>query len=257
MIGFLIKKTFFDLWDNLFRVVLVNLGFLISAGIIFLVLPLLEFNAVLSMVFLLAGIVWCFIYLNAAARCLKNISDYGAFGFADFFHSIKPAIPAGVVMGVIVFIIWLLISIVMPFYFALDSVLGVFLAAVIFWTLVVGILALQFYPTIAARLDQNIFKAIKKCFLIFFDNGGFCFFSLIHNLVLGALSVFLALLMPGPAGILLYMDEALRLRLMKYDWLELNPNENRRKIPWDALLIDERDRTGTRSFKNFIFPWKD
>jgi hypothetical protein len=69
--------------------------------------------------------------------------------------------------------------------------------------------------------------------------------------------VFLAFLFPGPAGILLYLDEAMRLRIFKYDWLEANPGENRRKIPWDTLLIDDRERTGTRSLKNFIFPWKD
>jgi len=44
---------------------------------------------------------------------------------------------------------------------------------------------------------------------------------------------------------------------MKYDWLEANPGADRRKIPWDALLIDEREKTGTRSLKNLIFPWKD
>ncbi|MDR1985520.1 MAG: hypothetical protein LBP88_00935, partial [Treponema sp.] len=59
------------------------------------------------------------------------------------------------------------------------------------------------------------------------------------------------------AGILLYLDEALRLRLLKYDWLEVNSDATLRKIPWDALLIEEREKTGTRSLKNFIFPWKD
>jgi hypothetical protein len=72
-----------------------------------------------------------------------------------------------------------------------------------------------------------------------------------------AVSLFLALLFPGPAGILLFLDEAMRLRLLKYDWLEANPDANRRKIPWDALLIEEREKTGTRSLKSFIFPWKD
>ncbi|MDR2103555.1 MAG: hypothetical protein LBP42_05565, partial [Treponema sp.] len=71
------------------------------------------------------------------------------------------------------------------------------------------------------------------------------------------MSVFLAFLFPGPAGILLYLDEAVRLRIFKYDWLEANPGENRRKVPWDALLIDDREKTGTRSLKSFIFPWKD
>ena len=62
---------------------------------------------------------------------------------------------------------------------------------------------------------------------------------------------------PGPVGVLLYLDEALRLRLLKYDYLEANPEADRKKIPWDALLIDEREKTGDRTLKNFIFPWKD
>jgi hypothetical protein len=39
--------------------------------------------------------------------------------------------------------------------------------------------------------------------------------------------------------------------------LEENPDANRRKIPWDALLIDEKDRVGSRSIRGMIFPWKD
>jgi hypothetical protein len=85
---------------------------------------------------------------------------------------------------------------------------------------------------------------------------------IVHNAVVLVLSMFLAFLFPGPGGILLFLDEALRLRLLKYDWLEANPaadpaQARKRKIPWDEILIDERERTGTRSFKSFIFPWKD
>jgi hypothetical protein len=120
---------------------------------------------------------------------------------------------------------------------------------------------LQFFFAIRARLDTKITKIIKKCFIIFFDNPGFALFSLIYSLVTLVLSLLLALLLPGPAGILLFLDEALRLRLLKYDWLEANPPDEtvtkRRAIPWDAILIDEREKTGTRSLKNLIFPWKD
>ena len=145
---------------------------------------------------------------------------------------------------------------VIPFYLDFESIWGILLSALIFWTLVIGVLSLQFFITIVARLDPRIVKAVKKCFLIFFDNTGFCVFSFFHNLVLLIISALTAFLIPGPAGILLYLDEALRLRLMKYDWLEAHPGEGRR-IPWDALLIDARDKTGTRSLRNFIFPWKD
>jgi hypothetical protein len=85
----------------------------------------------------------------------------------------------------------------------------------------------------------------------------FCFFTLIHNLVVLVLSGFAAFLFPGPAGLLLFLDEGLRLRLIKYDWLEANPDADRRNVPWDTLLIDEREKTGSRSLRGLIFPWKD
>jgi hypothetical protein len=108
-----------------------------------------------------------------------------------------------------------------------------------------------------SRLGSKIIKSLKKCMLISLDNSAFVFFMFLHNIVVLMISVIFVFLFPGPVGVLLYLDEALRLRLLKYDWLEANPDENRRKIPWDILLIEERERTGTRTFRNFIFPWKD
>jgi hypothetical protein len=262
MIGFLVKKTFFDLWDNLFRAALINLGFIASLAVPVFLPGLLAAFPPLSLMVLVAGILWCFVYLAAAALSLRAVSDYGAFGFGDFVRNLKAGWPAGILMGVLVFILWALVWVVIPFYLAMNSLIGLLLAAVIFWTLVVAALAFQFFFPIRARLDAKLFKVVKKCFIIFFDNPGLCIFSFFYNLLALGLSVFLAFLFPGPAGLLLYLDEALRLRLLKYDWLEANPaagneGKRRRKIPWDAILIDERERTGTRSFRNFIFPWKD
>jgi hypothetical protein len=262
MIGFLIKKTFFDLWDNLFRVALLNLGFIASVAVPVFVPGLLVGIPVLSIITLVAGVLWCAVYLAAAAYSLKSVSDYGAFGFADFFQNLKQVWPTGLIMAALVIAFGFLITLVIPFYLDLSSLFGLFLAAVVFWSAVVGVLSFQFLFAIRTRLDTKLTKVVKKSFVFFFDNAGFCLFSFIHNAVLLVLSVFLAFLFPGPAGILLYLDEAMRLRLLKYDWLEANPPApgepaRRRKIPWDALLIDERERTGTRTLKSFIFPWKD
>jgi len=257
MIGFLIKKNFFDLWDNLFRVALLNLGFIASLAFPVFIPTLLESVPFLGLTALFIGILWCFIYLAAAALCLKSVSDYGGFGFADFFSNLKIGWPLGLIMGGLVFLCYLLVSVVMNFYLSMGSLVGLLLAAVIFWTLVVGVLSFQFFFTVRCRLDTKISKIIRKCFVFFFDNPGFSIFTFLHNIVMLVISVFLAFLFPGPAGILLFIDEAMRLRLLKYDYLEANPDANRKKIPWDALLIDERERTGTRSLKSFIFPWKD
>jgi len=257
MISFLLKKNFFDLWDNLFKIALLNIGFIASLSIPVLIPTLFTSIPVLGIAILFVGILWCCIYISAAAQSLKAVSDYGSFGFADFFENLKSSWPFGLIFGVIVFFGFILVSLVIPFYAAMESLVGLVLAVFVFWTLVVSALALQFFFAVRARLDTKIVKIIKKCFLIFFDNPLFCVFSFLHNLVVLVLSVVLAFLFPGPAGILLFLDEGLRLRLLKYDWLEANPEADRRKIPWDALLIDEREKTGNRSLKNFIFPWKD
>jgi hypothetical protein len=260
MFGFLIKKTFFDLWDNLFRIALLNLGFIASlAAPVFL--PGLFSSPALGMAVLVVGVLWCSVYLAAAALSLGAISNYGSFGFADFVSNLKTGWPAGLCMGGALLILWAMASIIIPFYLSINSMIGLLLAAVIFWTLVLSLLSLQFFFAVRTRLDTNLVKVFKKCFIIFFDNPGLAVFSLLHNAVLLVISGLLAFLFPGPAGILLYLDEALRLRLLKYDWIEANPrpdsSSKRRKIPWDAILIEEREKTGTRSLKSFIFPWKD
>ncbi|MDR0443619.1 MAG: hypothetical protein LBH44_09455 [Treponema sp.] len=254
MIGFLIRKTIYDLWDNMFRIVLINVGFLIVSAI-----PVgLHFLFKLPPeIMLILGIILCSVYLSAAALSVKTISDYSSFGFGDFFAAFKDALPAGLAMSVVIILLFLMAGTVIPFYLTIDSPIGLLLAALVFWVMIFALLSLQFYFAVRARLATNLFKIFKKCFLVSLDNTGLAVFSLLHNFAALLLSAVFAFLFPGPGGILLFLDEALRLRLLKYDWLEANPGSDRRKIPWDALLIEEREKTGIRSLKNFIFPWKD
>ena len=261
MIGFLIKKAFYDLWDNLFKIVVLNLGFFAFSAIpVFLPrLGALISDSIILDIFLTAvGILLCSIYLAAAANVVKSISDYSTFTFKEFFKAFKTAWPAGLVMGLFVFILFLIITIIIPFYLSFESpLLGLALAAIIFWSALFAILSFQFYYTAVVRLGPGLVKGLKKSMLICLDNTGLAIFMVINNIIALVLSVFFAFMFPGPVGLLLYLDEALRLRILKYDYLEANPGVNRRKIPWDALLIEERERTGTRTFRNFIFPWKD
>jgi hypothetical protein len=260
MIGFLLKKTLYDLWDNMLRIVILNLGFLAAAAIpVFL--PMLAASSVdsaaLEMVLGAFGILICSVYLATTALSLKSISDYGTFGFGDFFRNFRIAWPAGIAMGLFVFLLYLVATIILPFYLSIESPAGLVFAAVVFWAAFFGLLSFQFYFAVYARLGKNLIKAVKKCMIISLDNSGFSLFLVIHNIIVLLISIIFALMFPGPAGVLLYLDQALRLRLLKYDWLEANPEADRRKIPWDALLIEERDKTGDRSLRNFIFPWKD
>ncbi len=93
-------------------------------------------------------------------------------------------------------------------------------------------------------------------FYILLDNPGFCIGLLIGTLFVFFVSVFTAFLLPGLTTIMLWHNAALKLRLYKYDYLEEHP-DGRRSIPWDALLVEEREKVGKRTLKGMIFPWKE
>jgi hypothetical protein len=139
----------------------------------------------------------------------------------------------------------------------MGSALGIFVAALSFWALIFGVLALQFFLPLRSRMGGGVRKLAKKSFLILIDNTGFALVTALYMLLLSALSLFFVFLIPGPAGMLFVLDESLRLRLLKYDYLEAHPDADRRKLPWNDILEEEREKTGTRSLRNLIFPWKD
>jgi hypothetical protein len=281
MITFLLKKTFYDLWDNAFRLALLNIGFIASAALFFFFHRLLGYfsppPAAVSILVYFLGLIWHSVYLTAAAICVKNISDYKTFGFDDFYQAFRSAWSAGIVYGIFLGAASVLFAFVLPFYLLLNTAGGLFAASLLFWTLVALLAAFQYFFAVYARLgtetlekivpeknthrtkfsENSKVKSVKKCFLLFVDNPLFFFGTMFLAILFFAVSVIFAFILPGPAGVLLFLDEALRLRLLKYDWLEQNSGSDRRYIPWDAILAGEREKTSNRTLRALIFPWKD
>jgi hypothetical protein len=281
MITFLLKKTFYDLWDNALRLALLNMGFIASAALFFffhrLLMSFSPLPAAVSGLVFFSGLIWLSVYLASAAICVKSISDYETFGFNDFCLAFRSAHSAGIAYGIFLGAAVILFAFVLPFYLLLNTAAGLFAASLLFWALVALLAAFQYFFAVYARLgteapgkivpeknnrktkfskSSNV-KSVKKCFLLFIDNPLFFFGTMFLAFLFFALSIFLAFILPGPAGVLLFLDEALRLRLLKYDWLEQNSGSDRRYIPWDTILAGEREKTGSRTLCALIFPWKD
>jgi hypothetical protein len=255
MFGFLIKKAFFDMWDNMFRVVILNLGYILVAGAFVGVMEL----AASATPYLLLGLIPClallFVYSGAASHMAREISDYGTPGFRDFWGYVRKTAPTSLLLAGIVGLHIFILSYV--FYGGLQSQLGLVALAFIFWiSLMWGLACLYFFP-IQSRMDTDIRKIIRKMLLLFFDNTVFTIGLGLGALVVLVVSAFTAFLLPGIATILVWLNVGLKLRLYKYDYLEQHPEANRRKIPWDALLIDDRERVGKRTLRGMIFPWKE
>jgi hypothetical protein len=144
-----------------------------------------------------------------------------------------------------------------PFYVAQKGFLGVFFASLLFWVCLIVVLASQYFLPLIARRGGGIKKNAKVAMILFMDNIGFTFFLFLYNIVTLVVSVFIAFLVPGLAGIALAGADAVKLRLKKYDWLEENPEADKKHVPWATLLEEEKELVGVRTLKGMIFPWKE
>lgn len=261
MIGFFIKKAFYDGWDNLFQILLLNVmivgiafGGWFLAGLTVAVVPLSILIAVCTI--LLEGVL-----LLGISAMMAKVSSFSSFSFSDLFAAMKETWKHGMLFAGLVTLSCAIFAVTLPYYLGLGNTFGFALAVLMFWVAVIFVLSLQWFLPIRSQLDKNFIKCIKKSFIIFFDNPGFSLFMLLYSTVLMVISLVCVMLLPGFSGLILAHNEAFRLRMYKYDWLEKNTEVDikiaRKSIPWMDLIQEDEDTVGHRSLKSFIFPWKD
>ena len=257
MFGFLIKKTFFDMWDNMFRILLMNLGYILVLAIFFLLAPVFLSVPALFFATIVLGIAVAAVYTGVVSRMCAEIADYKQPGFSDIPRFLRESIGSSLFLAAALGVYVFVVSVAVPFYGGLKSLVGALAVALLFWVTVGWLLASQYFFPIQSRLDRKFRKIFRKIFLVFFDNPLFTIGLLVCALIVFVASVFTALLLPGISTILLLWNAAFKLRLYKYDWIEQNPGANRKAVPWDALLVEDRERVGKRTLKGMIFPWKE
>ncbi|MFW6261027.1 MAG: hypothetical protein ACOC6J_05530, partial [Spirochaetota bacterium] len=224
-----------------------------------LLLPswLVEFSVAAALASQILGGLLLFIYAGAVSLAARDIANYERPEFGRIIGYLKETWKSSLVHGLIWAAIVLVVVVGFPVYAGMGNLLGLAAIVFLFWAILIWTLSSQFYFPVRAQLDTKIGKIIRKCFVVFFDNTFFSIVLGIGSLVVIAGSLFTALLIPGITGLLIWHQVGLKLRLLKYDYLESHPQANRREIPWDALLIDERERVGKRTLRGMIFPWKE
>jgi hypothetical protein len=273
MFSFLIKKSFYDLWDNLFAIILLNAGFFIifildyfifvfsGKMVLTLHLPAI-LNYMISYVVLAFLITIFFVYCGVVSAYVKEIANYQAPEMKSFFTYLKESFKSSIIYSVL-FSLFILISfIAVNFYSQLKINEGIylfksFILILIFWLILMTILSAQFFFPLQSNYDKKVMKNIKKMFLIFFDNIGFSFGLFISSIIISFISLVTFFIFFGPSAILLWQNEALKLRIYKYEYLEKYPEVSRRNIPWDVLLAIDQEKIGKRTLRNLIFPWKE
>lgn len=257
MLGFFIKKAFFDGWDNLISMVVHNLGYLVIFFAFFGVLSLASSNLLFFLIIILGAGALAF-YTAGAASATWAYAHYQRPGFSDFKRGIRISWRHGLLFWFLLLLVLTLVFLVIPFYLSFENIVGLILGVILFWVTLLLLFALiYFFPLFFAMQGDRPMKTLKKSFLLVLDNPFFTLFLAMYQVVNTILSLLLALLAPGFTGISLACSVATKLLLFKYDYLEEHPETDRKSIPWDDLLYEEREAVGPRSLKGMIFPWKD
>ena len=259
MIGFLIKKGFFDIWDNLLIVGLMNIGYLIPLGLFYLTVGVIAAEASTALIvalLLLSLLVFSFYSLVVNAMAF-GFSRYKKSGFA----AIKEAFRYHWGHALLYFCICVAIGITLFFdiwfYFAMGTYFGIIMGMILLWVVVAFVLALQYFFPLCFHMEADKpFKTLKKSFLLVADNFGVTMFLALRTVIDLALTILTATLLPGLCGICLSRMDTVKLLMKKYDFLEENPDATRKDINWEDLLYEERQLVGPRSLKSMIFPWK-
>ena len=258
---FFIKKNFYDGWDNMLSLIVINLVIMtVSLGLLSLIYALQQSVPLVIALIILFGIVISILTL-ASGEVASSAANFGSAHIADFFRAIPSCIVDGIRFGLILSVVGTAAYVCIPFYFAQKTLPTMFIGSMFVWLVVFTLLSLQWFVAIRSLMHNDFKKCLKKCFIVFFDNIWFSLFTVVYNFFLLALSVFLFGLLPSVAGITLAQVNALRLRLYKYDYYEAHPElktpKEKRYIPWDELLQNDKETLGPRSFKSLIFPWKE
>jgi hypothetical protein len=89
MIFFTIKKTFFDIWDNLLSIFLLNFGCLLVVGLGFYAIRLFSFHIVAFVlgVLIMGGLL--FVYIGVTALFVRDLANYESPGFKKFLQYFK------------------------------------------------------------------------------------------------------------------------------------------------------------------------
>jgi uncharacterized membrane protein YesL len=263
MFGFLVKKAFFDLWDNLFRIILMNLGYIAVVGLAILVpygVSYLGFlpDPVQIVLAILIPAALVAVYSGAASHMCRAVSDYQEPGFRDFVGFLRETWVPSLLFALVNAAILFFLTVAMPFYLNMPARwIGAIAFAFLFWVAVIWAFSIQYFFPLQSRVNTDFRKNMRKIFLLFFDNTMFSIGLAIGFVAIVILSGFTAFMLPGIAAALLWHNEGLKLRMYKYDWLEANPGADRKKVPWDALLVEDKERVGKRTLRGMIFPWKE
>ena len=174
------KKPFFKFWEIFFRKIwslsFLNIIFLmcmlpfaaLSVGIFFFLKASawsITDNIQLSVIMILLPTAFCGPFIAATQKITRDFSrEIPVFAWSDFFGCIKKNFVQPLVMSIIGYVVFSLLSVAMPFYYYSDLGFVKYILFGICILVFILFLFMQYYLyTMAVTFDLSIKAALQKC----------------------------------------------------------------------------------------------
>lgn len=258
MLGFAIKKTFFDLWDNLFFAMAVNLGYTLATLGLFSLMYLFGSDSLLgALLFYPVPALAAAVLGGVASFWARDIAVSGSGKFSHVLARLGESWKASLVFGAAWLVVAAGLRYGVPFYSNMNTIIGFVFGVIMMWAVFFLAGAGLFYPGLNAQVEKRVGKLFVKSVRVFI---AFPLTSLVMALVLLLCVVLSAVTLgffPGIVGTSIWLQVCFKFVLAKLEWLEANPEADRKHVPWRVILQEDMDKIGPRSLKSLIFPWKD
>lgn len=258
MLGFFIKKSFFDAWDNLIGLVLGNLGYIVVLILFTLDLGSFTGSSAIGFGLTMIGVFLMSFHSVGIAQITYGYSNYKRLGFAGYKEGLRLFWRHAILLFVVNILLFIMILVVIPFYMNMANIVSLVLSIILMWVVFTTVLAIQYFlPLMTNFTGDKPVKTFKKCYIMAIGNLGTTVFLLIYNIIQIPLTILTAGLLFNMTGITLACQNCFKLLLLRLDYLEENPDVKLKEVPWDDILYEDRESVGKRTLKGMIFPWKD
>lgn len=258
MIGFLFKKSFFDGYDNFWKLFLLNIGY----GILII-------GGISASYFISHGNLFSLGILVLISVFVFSVYSFGA----NFFFYKWTCYESGTIINcfknykgnwslILEYTLFLFISIfVIPLgqylYLSSKQLLGYLIAFLMLGFEIINFQIIQFYFPVCYYSEFDKKAVLKKSMMFAFDNPGYSIILILCSIFDLALTVLSMSTIPGIGGICISRMDTTRLLTERYQYLEEHHELNKKNAEWISILSEDIQSTGKRTLRTMLFPWKD
>ncbi len=257
MFKFLVKKSFFDLWDNLLYCFLYNIVFMGTVAVYLFVIKLTQ-NGPVSVFFVITAVflfAFCFLIFGFTGVATKW-SKYEHSPFFEFFSFGIRKAGHLVLFYILTAFLFFSSIVIIPYYLSLHNYLGIVLAVVLFWICIFLGLTLMYYPALTYKNNIGVFATFKRAMMFFADNKAFSFGTALLGVLVFLVSALSFFMIPGFVGLFLLLADSCKLIDIRYDYAKTK-RISRKDIDVRDMFLNEDADVGKRSIRNFFSPWKN